>query len=320
MKNNDKTSPKKYNIIIIVLAVSVAVLATGNVWTVFYYVPKRVETAGDKINEKFNLLNPARGLINQKDLIINLQPLRDYLNKKYEADPDISIYFEYLLTGSNIAINKDTEFYPASLLKVPVAMAVAKKIERREWKWTNELVLMSTDKDDKWGTLYKEPTNSTHTIENLVSRSLSESDNTAHFILVRNLDIEEMKDVYNHMGLEEYFKTEGNLSAKKYSVIMRALYNASYLSEENSQKFLLYLSQSPFKDYIQSGLEKDVVFSHKIGISAGEKVFIDSGIIYARNRPHILTVMAKNKTEQQAKEIMKDVSGKAYNYVRNYQE
>ena len=78
-------------------------------------------------------------------------------------------------TGSNISLNKDAEFYPASLLKVPVAMAVARKIEKGEWKWTKQLVLMSTDKDDKFGTLYKEPTNSTHTIENLVRRSLSDS-------------------------------------------------------------------------------------------------------------------------------------------------
>ena len=68
---------------------------------------------------------------------------------------------------------------------------------------------MSTDKDDKFGTLYKEPTNSTHTIENLVRRSLSDSDNTAHFMLVRNLDIEEMKDVYDHMGLRDFWKPRG---------------------------------------------------------------------------------------------------------------
>lgn len=321
MKNKDNSLNKnRKNTTIIALAILVAVLLVGNIWTVFYYVPKRAEIAGKKINEKYNLLNPARKLVKQEDLIINFQPLRDYLDDRYGADEDVSIYFEYLPTGSNIAINKDAEFYPASLLKVPVTMAVAKKIERGDWKWTNELVLMSTDKDDKFGTLYKEKTNSTHTIEDLVRRSLSDSDNTAHFILVRNLDIEEMKDVYNHMGLEEYFKTEGNLSAKKYSVIMRALYNASYLSEENSQKLLLYLSQSPFKDYLQSGLEKDVVFSHKIGISAGEKVFIDSGTIYAQKRPYILTVMAKNKTEQQVKEIMKDVSERAYSYVKNYAE
>ncbi|MCK9344622.1 MAG: class A beta-lactamase-related serine hydrolase [Candidatus Pacebacteria bacterium] len=269
---------------------------------------------------QFSLLDPARGLINQKDLIINVQPLRDALNSKYENDKDISIYFEYLPTGANISINKDAEFYPASLLKVPVAMAVAKKIELGEWKWTNELVLMPTDKDNKFGTLYKEPSNSTFTIDDLVRRSLADSDNSAHFILVRNLEMNEMEDVYEHMGLEGFLKTEGSLSAKKYSVMMRALYSSSYLSEENSQKLLKYLSQSPFKDYIQRGIPEGIPFSHKIGVDDERRVYLDSGIIYAPGRPYLLTVMTKNKNLETAQKMMADISKKAYNYVRDYEE
>lgn len=269
---------------------------------------------------QFDLLNPLRAFINQKDLIINFQPLRDYLNDTYESDPGVSVYFEYLSTGSNIVISKDAEFYPASLLKVPVAMAVAKKIEQGEWKWSNELVLMSADKDDKFGTLYKKPSNSTYTIEELVRRSLSDSDNTAHFILVRNLEIEEMKDVYDHMGLKGFLDTEGSLSAKRYSIIFRSLYSASYNNDSDSQKLLTYLSKSPFTTYIEQGLPKGVSFAHKIGIDTDKKVFMDSGIVYAENRPYLLTVMTKGKDEQTAKKIMVDISEKVYNYVKNYEE
>ena len=315
-KNNPQEKSRKY--VIILSAVVVALLAL-NAILLFKNrnESKSAESAG---GDKYNLLNPARKFIKQDDLIINFQPLRDYLNDKYEADQNVSVYFEYLPTGSNIAISKDAEFYPASLLKVPVAMVVAKKIEKGDWKWSNELVLMPTDKDEKFGTFYKEPSNSTHTIEDIVRRSLSDSDNTAHFILVRNLEMEEISDVYEHMGLKDFLDTDGKLSAKRYSVIFRTLYNSSYLTEENSQKLLAYLSQSEFDDYIQSGLEKDIVFSHKIGTSDEEKVFIDSGVVYAKSRPYVLTVMTKNETEQQAKEIMKDVSERVYNYVREYKE
>jgi len=271
-------------------------------------------------NDSFTLLDPARGLVNQKDLIVNIQPLRDSINIEYENDKDISVYFEYLPTGANISLNKDAEFYPASLLKVPVAMAVAKKIEQGEWKWSNELVLMPTDKDNKFGTLYKEPSNSKFTIEEIVRRSLSDSDNSAHFILVRNLEMNEMNDVYDHMGLDGFLKTEGSLSAKKYSVMMRALYAASYLSEENSQKLLKYLSQSPFSQYVQQGLPDDVTFAHKIGVDDDRKVYLDSGIIYTKGRPYLLTVMTKNKNYETAQKIMADISKKAYNYVSDYEE
>ena len=319
MKEKNNPQNKIWEYVIIFLTVGFLMSVAFNVY-LFWSKQNNIEAGIGKINNKYNLLNPARKFVKQNDLIINFQPLRDYLNDKYEADPNISVYFEYLSTGASIAIKKDVEFYPASLLKVPVAMAVTKKIERGEWKWTNELVLMSTDKDDKFGTLYKEPTNSTHTIEDLVRRSLSDSDNTAHFMLVRNLDIEEMKDVYDHMGLPGFLETEGNLSAKKYSVIFRTLYASSYLAEENSQKLLSYLSDSPFDDYIQSGLPQDIAFSHKIGVDTEKKIYLDSGIIYAQNRPYLLTVMTKNKDEQTAKKIMKDISKRAYDYVNNYAE
>lgn len=313
--NNSRKGSGKY--ILTLVALGFLLSAALNAY-LFFGNDKNSGGAGN--GDAYALLNPARKFVRQEDLIINFQPLRDYLDATYEANQNVSIYFEYQPTGSNIAVHRDAEFYPASLLKVPVAMAVAKKIERGDWKWTNELVLMSTDKDDKFGTLYKEKTNSTHTIENLVRRSLSDSDNTAHFMLVRNLDIEEMKDVYDHMGLQGFLETEGSLSAKRYSVMFRALHNSSYLSEEHSQKLLSYLSRSPFDYYIQTSLPQDVVFAHKIGVDENKKVYLDSGIIYAQNRSYILTIMTKNENEQKAKEIMKDISEKVYTYVREYRE
>ena len=312
-KNINKQDKNHTRIFYAVLIIIFIAVSLGS-YTLGLYKDNNFKT------EQFSMLNPARAFTKQKDLIVNFQPLRDYLNNKYEADPNVSIYFEYLPTGASIAINKDAEFYPASLLKVPVAMAVAKKVERGDWKWTNELVLMSTDNDNKFGTLYKEPSNSSSTIEELVRRSLTDSDNTAHFILVRNLEMEEIKDVYDHMGLKGFLETEGSLSAKRYSVMVRALHSASYISEENSQKLLLYLTGSPFKDYIQSGLPQDIPFAHKIGVDADKNVNLDSGIVYEKDRPYILTVMIKDETEQKAKEIIKDISEKVYNYVKEYEE
>lgn len=302
----------------ILLGLITALILINSVTALLYFKEKK-SVKKENISE-YPLLDPARKFVKQDDLIVNFQPLRDYLDNKYKSDQDFSFYFEYLPTGANIAMNKDAEFYPASLLKVPVAIAVAQKIENGEWRWDNELVLMSADKDDRFGTLYKEPTNSIHTIEDLVKRSLTDSDNTAHFMLVRNLEIEEMKKVYDHMGMEGFLDTEGSLSAKRYSLIFRMLYASSYLSEENSEKLLSFLSLSNFDDYIQSGLPKDVIFSHKIGVDIEKKVYLDSGIVYAKGRAYIITIMTKGKSEQVSREIMKNVSEIVYNYVNNYRQ
>lgn len=315
-ENNPQKTLRKYVIILILIFVASAIL---NVY-LFFGGGNDIGENAEQNKNQFSLLNPARKFIEQKDLIINFQPLRDYLNNKYEADSNVSIYFEYLPTGANIAISKDAEFYPASLLKVPAAMAAAKKIDKGEWKWDNKLVLMSTDKDDKFGTLYKEPTGSVFTIEELVRRSLVDSDNTAHFILLRNLEISEINNVYAHMGLDGFLETDGSISAKRYSVILRALYNSSYLSDASSQKIISFLSEEESKEFLESGLPGDITFAHKIGIDTGKKIYLDSGIIYFGRRPYILVAMIRSKTEAQAKEIMKDISEKVFDYVKNYKQ
>jgi beta-lactamase class A len=276
--------------------------------------------SGNDSAEVFTFIDPSRRFVAQENLIVNFQPLREELNALYGNNPDISIYFEYLPTGANVSVNKDAEFYPASLLKVPVAVAVAKKIERGEWKWSNELVLLAGDRDESFGSLYQESTNSTHTIEDLVRRSLTESDNTAHFILLRNLETEEIEAVYEHVGLKGFFDTDGRISAKRYAVIFRMLYTSSYLSPEHSQKLLELMTESAFSGFIEASLPEEVSFSHKIGIAVDRNVFVDSGIVYVPGRPYILTVMVKGDDERRAGETMSEVSEKVHAYVSTYVE
>jgi beta-lactamase class A len=317
MGNKKGESNKKINMKMIFFSLLVVVLFFIIILIYFFYIPKKLNNYCTSNSMEFSLLNPVRQLISQENLIVNVQPLREEL-QKFEEDGSVSIYFEYLTTGANISINKDAEFWPASLLKVPVSMAVAKKIERGEWKWDNKLVLMPNDKDEKFGNLYKEPNGSIYTIEELVKRNMIDSDNTANFILTRNLELKDIENIYKHIGLNDFISTTGEIGAKKYSVIFRALYNASYLSEENSQKLLTYLSETEFNGYLKSSLPTDVPFSHKIGIDVDRNVYLDSGIVFVSKRPYLLTVMVNGKEEHIAQEIMKEISKQVFTYVSNY--
>ncbi len=307
----------KNNISIRFLSGVVMVLLITNIFTWWQAEHQTDARLSDTL---FSFVDPSRRFVEQENLIVNFQLLRNKLNALYENNPDISMYFEYLPTGANISINKDAEFYPASLLKVPVAVAVAKKIERGEWKWGNELVLLAGDRDELFGTLYQEPINSTHTIEDLVRRSLVESDNTAHFILLRNLETEEVEAVYEHIGLKGFFDTDGRISAKRYSAIFRMLYTSSYLSPEYSQKLLTFMTESAFKNFIEGGLPEGTEFSHKIGIATDKNVYVDSGIVYPTGRPYVLTVMVRTGEESHARNMMRDISNIIYNYVSTYAE
>jgi len=280
----------------------------------------------------FPLLDPGAGEVHQNDLLVRFQPLREKLIAEYQNNPDfyVGLYFEYLPTGSNITVNNDRAMWPASLIKIPVAMAAMKKIEKGEWQLSNELVILDEDKDPSFGSLYKQPTGTSLTIESLLRATLVDSDNTAHFVLLRNLDPSEIEDVFFHLGFEELLasfknspdaQTEDNrMTAKTYSVFFRSLFNATYLSPEKSEQFLGFLTESG-QEYVRTGLPEGTVFAHKTGIRADEGVWADSGIVYVDRRPYLLTIMLEKRDkessidEKNAAELFKTISSEIFTYV-----
>ncbi len=276
-------------------------------------------------------LNPALAVFDKRNLIVDFQELREKL-QVYESRKDytISIYFEYIPTGANIAVHKDEKIWPASLIKIPVAMAALKKVEEGKWKMGNELVILDQDKDSEYGEMYKLPTGSSMSIKKFLEESLINSDNTAHFVLLRNLEGEELEDVFVHLGMDDVIDglkrdnkkdsdVDNRITAKRYSVFFRSLYNSTYFGHEYSDIFLDILSKAP-KEYLSLGLPEDVPFIHKTGIRIDEKVMADSGIVYVPGRPYILTVMiAQNEegvlNQEAIKKLFEEISREVYTYV-----
>lgn len=282
----------------------------------------------------YPLLDPGAVTVSEQDLFVRFQPLRQALLNQLAEHQDfyVGLYFEYLPTGANIVVNNDRAMWPASLIKIPVAMAVMKKVERGEWKLDNQLVILDEDKDASFGDLYKEPTGTTLTIRDLLHATLVESDNTAHFVLLRNLDADELEDVFIHLGLEtiledlkkkpEAESEDNRMTAKTYSVFFRSLYNATYLSVENSQLFLQFLTEGP-EEYSRSGVPAEIVFAHKTGIRSEDRVWADAGIIYLDRRPYLLTIMLEQKDKEQEIDqeqvsfMFKDIASQVYTYVQS---
>jgi beta-lactamase class A len=272
----------------------------------------------------FPLIDPARSIVDQKYFFTTIEPIRIEM-KKIVADYEkqghsVGVYFEFLNTGANISIKQDIRFWPASLSKMPTIFAVMKKVEKGEWKLSNELVLFPEDKDEGFGLLYQKLSGTRFTIEELLKETLINSDNTSHRILVRNLTSKDYTDIFEALGMENLFNENYDITAKEYSRIFRALYNASYLNRENSQMILTWLAQTIFKDFLNSEISADVLFSHKIGEAFENRVYLDSGIVYVPNRPYLITVMIEVKDGggmEKAQEIMSRLSKVAYTYVSN---
>ncbi len=308
---------------VVVLTLVASHALTG--WAVFKFAPRPPITLAE-LEKKYPFIDVSRHLIPSEHFIVNLQPLREKLYAMTDPLPkdSVTIYMEFLNTGANISINNETKMWPASLAKLPLAMAVTKKVQDGKWKLTNELVMMPQDRDASWGDLYKDPIGTTYTIEKLLTELLTKSDNTAFKILYRNLTSDELESIIEEVGLKELFNDEGKIGSKDYSRLLRALYNSSYLNRDNSQWVLSLLNQSAYDDYLRQPLPKEIPFAHKIGENQDVQVISDAGIVFIDNRPYLLTVMidrkAANIDREFALDLMHQISKESFEYITNAQK
>src|SRR3989338_732460 len=315
--NQEKKLRSRQGIKLFISILVVTNLATGG----FLIYETKFRSAA---NNPYPLIDISRNFIPQEYFFSTIEPIRKEIKQivaNYEKEGNhIGVYFEFLNTGANVSVNQDMRFWPASLSKMPTVFAAMKKIEKGEWNFTHALVLLSEATAAPFGELYKKPVSTKFTIEELLKETLINSDNTSHRILVRNLSSEDYTDIFEALGMEELFNDNYDITAKEYSRIFQALYTASYLNRENSQKILKWLSETPFNELLGNGVPEEVVFSHKIGEAFKVKTFLDSGIVYVPNRPYLITVMIEvgsNSGVEKAQEIMRELSSAAYTYVAN---
>lgn len=275
----------------------------------------------DDFRKQYFLIDPMRSFAQKDDLLTTVQPIREKLHDLFEKEElsYTSLYFEYLNTGANISINQDVRILPASLIKVPLAMAVMKKIEKGDWKLYNELILTKEDRDNEWWDVYKRPIGTPISIQDLIEEMLLNSDNTAYRILYRNLSMDEVRDVFVALGLDDFFDQEWKITAKEYTRLLRSLYTANYLNLDHSQFLLEVLSRTTYDEYLGQGVPEDAIFSHKIGENTQKTVILDAGLVYIGDRVYLISMSMDYQkewiTREKALELFGYVSRTIYNYI-----
>ncbi len=319
MKFSDKSK-------ILILILSLIIIS------LFIYILNHNHNDVDKNISKYPYIDISRHLIDQKHYLSTIEPLRKkirQISQDFEkTGRETSIYIEYLNTGANISINPEKYIFPASLIKVPISMAVMKKVQDGEWKLTNELVLLEGDKDNLSGDqdtlLGQEPVGTRFTIEELLERLIIDSDNTANAILLRNIGEKNLLEVIEALGLDKLINVDGSISSKEYSRVIRSLYSASYLNRENSNYLLSLLDQSKFDDFISKNFQ-NIPFPHKYGEHIDLRIYADSGIMYVPNRPVSITILVKGdssipleKDLEVSVSFLRKISDEIYSFVSTY--
>jgi beta-lactamase class A len=275
--------------------------------------------------EEFELLSPEIAwldvdsfLAKQNDYSLQYYPLKSKLIEELNKSPNgnYGIYFQDLNTGASIGINEKDKFVPQSLFKVPLMVAVLKKVQDGNLLLNTTIYLSKEDLDSESGDLFQKGMGYPLTVKELLEIMIQKSDNTAMRTLSnRFVNDANYLEVTSIMGLPPPDGGIITVSPKEYSNIFRSLYYSNYLRRPFSELALSIMTETEFKEQLSAGIPENIKISHKFGSNDNLKYYHDCGIIYLEKKNYILCVMSKGNTKEEANLMISNISKIVYGYV-----
>ena len=266
---------------------------------------------------------------------VELKPLEKRIRKAIEEQKkrkwlsDESVYFRGLNTGKWVSVNPAGFFSPASLMKVPVLMAILKQAETdphvlgKRVKFTGTTAL--SDRAPYFAPSKKLEAGKTYTIDELLNRMIVYSDNDALALLVEYVGKPVISLIFREFSLPDPFaegssEEQYSLTVEQYVLFLRILYNASYLNKEMSEKALELLTRVEFRQGLAEGVPPDVPVAHKFGERVWDdgpqgKQLHDCGIIYYPAHPYLLCIMTRGASFEYLDDGIKETTQAVYEEV-----
>lgn len=233
--------------------------------------------------------------------------------KSSQKADDVSVYFRRLDNGAWFAINPNTTYNPASMIKIVYLITYMKMAEK------NPLVLNKTiffehhfSEGNKQNIVdFQLQPGKYYSVRDLLKYMIQHSDNDATLLLSQNMDVAIYNKIFKDLNVPipnpvtEYF-----ISVSDFSKFFRILYSASYTTTELSEYAIELLTESTYAQGLRKGIGSDIKMAHKFGerIIGVKSQLHEFGIIYYNKTPYLLGVMTSGNSLTQLSEILGEIS------------
>lgn len=280
-----------------------------------------------------SFINPSTGcgnrnIVNKKEYKEFKERVIEYIKQEEETGEleHIGVWFRDLSAGPTFGINEREDFVPASLLKLPLALAFYDLQEESDNNLLETSLIYTgttvpVPKQTYRPAIQLVPSKK-YTIKELIRHSLVYSDNfSSQFLyeyLLKNFNkAEPLLFIYRDLGIISSGTNfnQAGINTKGYASIFRQLYNSSLLNPDHSEEVLEMLSETNFVLGLRAGVPPNVRVSHKFGeriIENNNNELHDCGIIYYPDNPYILCIMTKGKDLNYLANIVANISKMVY--------
>lgn len=248
----------------------------------------------------------------------------------------VAIEFTDLNSRQSFSVNPELKFVPASLLKIPILIAIFKLEELKPGVLNTQLPLRMVDPgitdmnlEENFGYNYSDSKN--YSANELCEIMMSHSDNIATYTLLIFLD-EQMPGLLQKVEAdlrasipETATNKDDIIKIGHFAEMLHSLYYASYLTKEHSIKALKYLSRSKYGQGFRKSIPSYITMAHKYGV----RFNVDEinplfpvqlhqvAIIYHPKHPFILSVMSKGKKIEKLREVLQRIAKISFEKVNS---
>jgi beta-lactamase class A len=253
--------------------------------------------------------NSAPGMVRARTSIVR------YVETRKAGDPTlrVSVYARDLNGGSWIGIDDRELYTPSSLTKVVVLIRTLQREEDEPGTLDHEIAFPGAEAMLGDDTMEGAPGES-YPVRELLRRMVVYSDNFSYQLLLESGGSEGIPKMLYDLSAEQSVR-DGRFyfDAHTVPVLLRSLYNSSFLSRRHSEMALRLLTESRFRDGIRKDLPPDALVAAKYGfhtsVMDGKPHYElhDCGIVYRPGSPYALCVMTA--TDRQSPEDLQDIVG-----------
>jgi beta-lactamase class A len=258
--------------------------------------------------------------------------VQDYIDAQTQNGDLFSaaVKFSDIEASQGFTIDPTEQFDPASLTKIPLAMAYYTLAENdptvldQEISYTNTPDLDANEQIESPTQLMQ---GQTYTVEEMIQHMIRYSDNNAEQLLANHLasigQLNVLSTLFNNLGIVVNSDNPDDITVQQYSLFLRVLFNSTYLDRDYSEKLLKLLSETDFSSGIDAGVPNNIVVSEKFGDARipnaqGQQVGAElqnCGIVYYPGHPYLLCIMTKGSSIPNLERIIAQISKMLYNGV-----
>jgi beta-lactamase class A len=255
-----------------------------------------------------------RNKVQSKDISVLKKEIEAYISK-YKGQ--YGVYYLNLEDGTNFGINSTDEYIAASTVKIPINLYLFKQIKEGKVNPENTMVYTKEDYEGGTGKIQYAKVGSKYTIRKLSEYSIELSDNVATNMLLRLLGRLNVKNYMRDLGGTVVANNKNISCPMDMAIYMKEVYKFSDENPELGKELMGYFENTIFNDRIPKLLPEDVKVAHKIGNQVA--ALHDVGIVYAKT-PYIISIMSKGINEEEAYDVIAEISRMVYDFAASAED